>query len=345
MIGASLKENHIHIAKICSIFTWLRELAREPPAAGHREYAGDATDVSKELAQDESCIFDVGAVTCFPQHYLIGDFKCKFDSNPILLRPNEYKNKKVSFFRLLSSCINCVWVQLNAEWPFADVWDTTGYDHTLSRFSPFKALGMKWHWVMAKLCLGPYDLPGAPVADAVHAGAVVAWGSREKIHGTRVVLFIERLGGWCRECELQPILYFLKLFDMYLGGKVTHYLIIDNSVFSTLSAGSLPASSYLMWCTAMPGQVSPAKWPVPPATWTGRTCKNCTLCIWLQPFAGIILCYRLIRCSFKYVMHSRKRKPYAFIFHHLSKFVNDDLSNDSILLGLLGCWWRSFSVN
>lgn len=46
-----------------------RELAREPPAAGHREYAGDATDVSKELAQDfESCIFDVGAVTCFPQH-------------------------------------------------------------------------------------------------------------------------------------------------------------------------------------------------------------------------------------------------------------------------------------
>lgn len=31
--------------------------------------------------------------------YLIGDFKCKFDSNPILLRPNEYKNtKKVSAF-------------------------------------------------------------------------------------------------------------------------------------------------------------------------------------------------------------------------------------------------------
>ena len=44
---------------------------------------------------------------------------------------------------------------------------------------------------MVKLCPGPSDLPGAPVADAVHAGAVVAWGFREKIHGTRVVLLVD----------------------------------------------------------------------------------------------------------------------------------------------------------
>lgn len=29
---------------------------------------------------------------------------------------------------------------------------------------------------MVKLCPGPSDLPGAPVADAVHAGGVVALG-------------------------------------------------------------------------------------------------------------------------------------------------------------------------
>ena len=99
---------------------------------------------------------------------------------------------------------------------------------------------------MAKLCLGPYDLPGAPVADAVHAGAGVAWGSTV---GRRFMVHESY-------CSLKDLVvdaenvsysqYFLKLFDMYLGGNVIHYLIIDNSVFSTLSAGSQPASSYLM---------------------------------------------------------------------------------------------------
>ena len=189
---------------------------------------------------------------------------------------------------------------------------------------------------MVKLCPGPSDLPGAPVADAVHAGAVVAWGFREKIHGTRV-----DLASWC--------ISDMQLFDMWKRVDDLIIFIMETIQYSVLlSAGSVgSASSFKSWVSSMSHVMFFA---MPPTGFTSEVTSstgNLEGQVIAKPLWHIGLSFAALNML---CIHANVcGQTYAVCIHVLESFfwVREwQLSNHSICLGLLwGCWWRSFAVN
>lgn len=149
---------------------------------------------------------------------------------------------------------------------------------------------------------------------------LLLWGFREKIHGTRVVLLVD--------AEERAA-----CIDMYSGGWLDHFHHGNNSVLSTFIRricimlqvlSNLGCHECLMWCFCN----APDRFH----QWSDQFHR--------QPgragYSKATLAYWLILCSFEYVMHSRKRLPYAFIFYIII-FLSSGMTIWEIIPSLWAC--------